>query len=441
VASANERLRRFGLLHRRYGKLPGDFVALGADGATDFIGDMIDEMEKAGLAPNYVANFKKALASWLDTNSIQLTRRLKIKDRGQNVKFVDERIPLPNEVQRILDAGDLRQKVCVVFVAYAGCREEVLGDIEGKNGLRLRDMPELKIEDRNGKPMDEDGVTNGKVSFTAMPIRVIVRGGLNKARHQYESFLNQAGCNYLAAYLEWRMSEKSVRVAKGGKRKLVPPEKLTPDSPVVTPERFSVGLFLRSNQISEKIKQAIRAAGYDWRPYVLRSFFDDAMESAERKRLTIPDDRVWWMGHKGNIEMVYTKHNKHLNPGKLAELRDAYKKASDLHLTPQQATFIPLEQAGNELKRLVLADYGGMTDQEVGELGELSNYTFQQLREIVTKRKPPATQRKQPQPTQQQQIMIPSRMVNEIKRHLKKGYVLRKENQVIKNQVILELPT
>jgi hypothetical protein len=139
--------------------------------------------------------------------------------------------------------------------------------------------------------------------------------------------------------------------------------------------------------------------------------------------------------------MVYTKHNKHLNPGKLAELRDAYKKASDLHLTPQQATFIPLEQAGNELKRLVLADYGGMTDQEVGELGELSNYTFQQLREIVTKRKPPATQRKQPQPTQQQQIMIPSRMVNEIKRHLKKGYVLRKENQVIKNQVILELPT
>lgn len=66
VATANERLRRFGLLHKKYGKLPADFVALGAEGATDFTANMIDEMENEGVVPNYAANFKKALVSWLD---------------------------------------------------------------------------------------------------------------------------------------------------------------------------------------------------------------------------------------------------------------------------------------------------------------------------------------------------------------------------------------
>jgi hypothetical protein len=171
---------------------------------------MIGEMEKEGITPNYAANFKKALVSWLDWNKIHLTRRLKIKDRGQNVRFLDEQIPLPDEVQRVLDSADLRQKVCISFIAYAGCREEVLGDIEGENGLRLRDLLEMKIED-------------GKVSFTGIPTRVVVRANLNKARHQYETFLNEQACNYLSQYLEWRMSEKTVRIAKGGAKKNHPP--------------------------------------------------------------------------------------------------------------------------------------------------------------------------------------------------------------------------
>jgi len=425
VATANERLRRFGYLHKKYRKLPADFVALGAEGATDFTANMIDEMEKEGVAPNYAANFKKALVSWWDWNSIQLKKRLKIKDRGKNVKFIDEEVPLPDEVQRVLDAADPRQKVCIVFIAYAGCREEVLGDIEGKSGIKLRDLPEMKIE-------------SGKVTFTALPARVMVRENLNKSRHQYETFLNEAGCNYLVQYLEWRMGKKTVRIAKGGKKKSIPPEPLTPDSPVVTPTRLSVGKFLRSNQISGIIKQAIRTAGYDWRPYVLKAFFAQSMESAERKRTIIEEDRVWWMGHKGSIETVYTKNNKRLNPGKLTELREAYKQASDLYLTPHKATYVPLEQAGNELKRLYLAEYGRMSDDEIGKLGDLTNLSFPQLTEIVEKTKP-STRREQAKPSQQQ-IMIPTRNIDEVKKYLKKGYLIRKENQIIKNQVVLELP-
>jgi hypothetical protein len=420
VATAYERLRRFGQLHKRYRKLPADFAALGADGATDFVATMIDKMETEGVAPNYAANFKKALASWLDWNKIKLTQRLKIANRGQNVKFLDEKIPLPDEVQRVLDVADLRQKVCISFIAYAGCREEVLGDIEGKNGLKLRDLPEIKIE-------------NGTVSFTAIPPRVIVRANLNKSRHQYETFLNEVACNYLKQYLEWRMSEKTVRIAKDGKRKTIPAETLTPESPVVTPERLSVGKFLRSNQISGIVKQAIRAAVYDWRPYVFKSFFAENMTSAERKRTIIEEDRIWWMGHRGSIETVYTKNNKRLNPGKLTELREAYKQASDLFLTPHRATFVPLEQATIEFKRIYLASYGKMSDQEIGKLGDLTNYSFQRLTEIVEKSKPTTTS--EPAKFLQQQIAVP---VGQVNKYLKKGYRLNKE--LTNKQVVLDPP-
>jgi hypothetical protein len=157
---------------------------------------------------------------------------------------------------------------------------------------------------------------------------------------------------------------------------------------MVTPERISIGKFLRSNQIGGIIKKAIVAAGYEFRPYVFKSFFAENMTSAERKRTIIEEDRVWWMGHKGSIETVYTKNNRRLNPGKLTEPREAYKQASDLYLTPHRATYVPLEQAGNELKRLYLSEYGRMSDDKSGRLGDLANYSFPQLTEMVEKTKP-----------------------------------------------------
>jgi hypothetical protein len=430
TATAYERLRRMGQLHKRYNKLPADFPALGAQGATDFIDTMITEMEDEGIAPNYAANFKKALVSWLNWNNIQLTRRLKIKDRGQNVKYTDEQIPLPDEVQKVLDRATPREKTCISFMAYAGCRIEVLGDLTGENGLKLRDLPELEIK-------------NNTVTFTAMPIRVIVRANLNKARHQYETFLNQQGATYFQQYIEWRMSEKIVRMARKKKDEepakiVIPPEPLTPDSPVVTAERLSIGQFLRSNQINGIIKRAITGAGYNWRPYVFRAFFAENMTSAERKRTIIEEDRVWWMGHKGTIEAVYTKTNKRLNPGKLTELREAYKEAAEQYLTPHKATYVPLEQAGNELKRLYLAQYGKMTDEEIGKLGDLTNYTFPQLTEIVEKRKKPT--RKEEAKSPERQIMVPVGKVDEIGKYLKKGYTFAKE-QPIPKHAILEIPS
>ena len=126
-----------------------------------------------------------------------------------------------------------------------------------------------------------------------------------------------------------------------------------------------------------------------------------------------------------------------LNTGKLTELREAYKQASDMYLTPHKATYVPLEQAGNELKRLYLAEYGRMSDDEIGKLGDLTGYSFPKLTEIVEKTKPstPREHAKLPQ----QHIMIPVRKVDEINKYLKKGYLIKRE--LSNKRVVLELPT
>ncbi len=78
-----------------------------------------------------------------------------------------------------------------------------------------------------------------------------------------------------------------------------------------------------------------------------------------------------------------------------------------------------------------------MSDDEIGSLGDLTNYSFPQLIEIVEKTKSPARREQAKLP--QQHIIIPVRKVDEINRYLKKGYRIRRE--LSNKQVVLELPT
>lgn len=50
----------------------------------------------------------------------------------------------------------------------------------------------------------------------------------------------------------------------------------------------------------------MRKAGFSGRPYVLRSFFDTFSLTAEEIGAIIKDYRVFFMGHKGDIERKYT---------------------------------------------------------------------------------------------------------------------------------------
>jgi hypothetical protein len=71
-------------------------------------------------------------------------------------------------------------------------------------------------------------------------------------------------------------------------------ERLAPDSSIITPKR-KMKPFIRAVNVGDIIRGAIRRAGFRWRPYVLRSYFDTQPMLAESKGLVLRDYRQFWM--------------------------------------------------------------------------------------------------------------------------------------------------
>jgi len=169
---------------------------------------------------------------------------------------------------------------------------------------------------------------------------------LSKAGHQYLTFLCDEGCLYLKEYLEARMR-------KG--------EKLEASSPVVRP-RYAKKEFIRTSNVGDKIRNSIRAAGHSWRPYVLRCYFDTRMLLAESNRLIIRDYRVFWMGHKGDIEQLYTLNKQVLPQDVLEDMRESYRKSQHL-LTTIDVSGRREEDAKTTLKKQLLLVAGYKKDE------------------------------------------------------------------------------
>ncbi|MEM2868166.1 MAG: hypothetical protein QXR84_06770, partial [Candidatus Bathyarchaeia archaeon] len=171
---------------------------------------------------SYIESALKAVKSWLSHNGIEVKRKIKIRGARDTPSLRDERVPTKQELRRIFLSADKKARVACVLVAHSGLRLMTLGNYTGTDGLRVRDFPEMRIE-------------NGEVIFDKIPTMVIVRPELSKAGHQYFTFLSEEGCEYLKDYLEERI--------KGG-------EKLTPNSPVIRP-KVAPKPFIRTVNIGE----------------------------------------------------------------------------------------------------------------------------------------------------------------------------------------------
>ena len=83
---------------------------------------------------------------------------------------------------RFLAAKDIRAKVAVALVAFTSVRPEVVGSTT--DGLRLRDLPELKWDPEARK-----------ATFTTVPALVRVRAHISKLGHKYLTFLTPRGAS------------------------------------------------------------------------------------------------------------------------------------------------------------------------------------------------------------------------------------------------------
>jgi len=351
--TADVYLRRLGAFCKHFKLKPKRLISLSEDEVYNLLLDYVSALERAGRAGSYIESALKAVKSWLAHNGIEIRRKIKIRGARDTPSLRDERVPTQQELRRIFLSGDKKARAACVLVAHSGLRLMTLGNYRGMDGLRVKDLPEIRIE-------------RGKVEFEQIPTMVVVRPELSKARHQYFTFLSEEGCQYLKDYLEERMLNG---------------ERLTPNSSIIRPKVASKP-FIRTVNIGDMIRNVIRKAGFSWRPYVLRVYFDTQLMLAESKGLILRDYRQFWMGHKGDIENRYTTNKCRLPESVIEDMREAYEKSQEFLQTTKPE--IGREKLAEEFRKQLLL-VAGLTPEEISKLN-IAGLTDEEFQKIVRKR-------------------------------------------------------
>lgn len=201
----------------------------------DLLEDLVAERELKGNAPGYISGLLKSIRSMLRYHDVVLNRRIKISNVNSTPTIEYEQIPSQEELSRIFRASPSRTRVAEVLMAFADLRPEPMGNIDGTDGLMLKDLPELKVR-------------ANEAVFETVPTMIIVRSTLSKAGHKYFTFLSSEGCTYLKEYLDGRLR-------KG--------ESLVPEGPIIGHERPGASFkpFLSTTNISDDVRECMREAG------------------------------------------------------------------------------------------------------------------------------------------------------------------------------------
>ncbi|MHB8396064.1 MAG: site-specific integrase [Thermoplasmataceae archaeon] len=271
--------------------------------------DFVQGMQKEGKAGAYIARYKKVLHSWTKYNNVEFRSITNIRNENINEKTQNERVPTVEEMRGILHHAGLRERVAISLMAFSGLRPRSMSNEDGTDCLRVRDIPELIIE--NGK------VTFPKVSTDdkhIKPIQIVVKPSLNKGqKHGYFTFMGNTGITYLKEYLEYRIRDG---------------ETLELDSPILQYDRDvdRQHTFIPTFYIERQIRKTFRDAGIAMRPYILRAYFATGMDIAEQKGAIKHPWRQFFMGHIGDMEGRYSTNKKPL-PETIEEMRSAYEKS------------------------------------------------------------------------------------------------------------------
>jgi hypothetical protein len=352
--TADVYLRRLGSFCNIIKTGPKELAAHSEQELYNILLDRISQMEQEGKMGSYIESEIKSVKSWLSHMGKDIKKKIRIEGARDAPSLKDERVPTKEELKRIILSADKKTRVAAILVAHSGVRIQTIGNYKGDDGLRLEDFPELEIK-------------SDRVDFKQKPTTVVVRKSLSKARHQYLSFLSEEGCEYIQDYLDERINQGEV---------------LTPKSPLVTP-KLKMKLFIRANNVGDDVRVALRSAGFSWRPYVLRCYFDTMLMLAESKGLVLRDYRQFWMGHKGDIENRYTTNKCRLPEEVINDMRQAYERSQEFLQTTEKAKTSEEKVKETIKKQLLLL--AGIGQQEVDKI-DFSSVTDEELQGIVRRK-------------------------------------------------------
>ena len=309
--TAEVRVRKLGLFCERHHTTPAQLINVATkDPKTmaDLLEDHVIILESENKSPGTIEDHLKAVKSWLRHFDIEIRRKIRIRNSNLTTTLQDEIIPNAEEMAAIYSSAGLRASVIISLMAKAGLRPGVIGNHNGTDGLRIKDIPDLEI------------LQNRAVAVRT-PCMVVVRHELSKARHRYVSFLTRTATKQLVSYL-------NDRFAHG--------EPLRNNSPVVAPyHRYetyrgknSAKEFLPTRRVSAIVRNVFRPR-FGWRPYVLRRYFATQLLTGESKTKMSQDFREYLMGHKGTMYARYTTNNGIPSEELLAEIRGAYARSEE----------------------------------------------------------------------------------------------------------------
>jgi site-specific recombinase XerD len=228
-----------------------------------YLNDYLAELQDEGLKAGAVVNCIKSVKTFYRVNGVKvelsepLSRRVIYKDRA----------PKPEELVKLLDVADLRQKVIVSMLALGAFRESTLSKLQYRH---VREDLEKNVS----------------------PIHVHVEAEITKGKYgDYDTFLGAEAALYLELYIDQRR--------KGNSR--TKPENLADDSPLIRDEHKATPRSISPKQIRRivhglyvKANLAKQCDGhYDLRVHSLRKYFKTQLLALGAQ----PDYVDYMMGH------------------------------------------------------------------------------------------------------------------------------------------------
>jgi site-specific recombinase XerD len=228
--------------------------------------DFVGELQDHGLAPSRTANYVKAVRSLYRVNGVEVKLPYSLSRRSVR----KDRAPKPEELQRLLDMADLREKLIVSMLALGGFREGTL----------------VRLRYRHVREDLEKGIS---------PVHVHVECEITKGKyHDYDTFLGAEATANLKLYLEKRR--------QGSPDGKIPPEEIQDHSPLIRDAQSAAPKPIGEKQLYKLIHGHYHKAGllrsnenggYDLRVHSLRKFFKTQLMA-----LGVQSDYIdYMMGH------------------------------------------------------------------------------------------------------------------------------------------------
>lgn len=234
--------------------------------AVNSLDDFVCHLKAKKLAPGTVVAYIRSVKSFYRANGIVVN----LPHPLPRQTVTSDRSPTPDELQRLVDMADLRQKVIISLLALGGFRVGTLS----------------KLQYRHVKHDLEAGI---------VPIHIHIESNITKGKYgEYDTFIGKEAAEYLKAYLDQRRRGTSK----------VPTETIKDTSPLIR-SVFAVGVEpINSVWLSRIVSDLYVRAGlterfshrHDLVTHSLRKYFRTQLGAS------IPSDYVeYMMGHKGSV--------------------------------------------------------------------------------------------------------------------------------------------